>query len=407
MTLIKMLTSGLVNQKRARFEEGFPQIHDRNARTIHLVKPFVQTGIFPILAKSNYVKPLDQVFDKTQVLYDDIFGKKMTADQRNYLAQQVLSAKRGCRAGKKRVAIKQNLTPGVSIPEKSVEILQTTNRNQMEGNSVLFTNIVSDSNLGQVDINGDVTDQLKPLIITPKDIEMGLPSPKTPIDTEMGLASPKTPIDTEMGLPSPIKDTYFPPMEISTIVDTAMGTVSPVSSPIDLKRRKSDELFGQYAWGTKKKKLNPRITPPESPLSPGEQKLYNMLEAAIYDKPVTSLTVPLLLEIGVKKAEIANGLQSPVNERRRKTDHPVTAFPREINFNDPQPAVEIPATRKSERLQKKKSTSSKISKLAEAKRALRLLKNKEEKLKPGTRRHQDILKQIENLRDTIQTLSNE
>lgn len=88
-----MLRSGLVNQHRARFEEGFPHERNNHPRDI-LIRPFVQTEIYPILKRGRYTEPELPVNDPNPVQpkYIDIFGKKTTPDERIYLYKEFFNA---------------------------------------------------------------------------------------------------------------------------------------------------------------------------------------------------------------------------------------------------------------------------------------------------------------------------
>jgi hypothetical protein len=95
-----MITSGLVNQRRARFEKGFP--HGRSALSSEFIRPHVSGFDMPVLEKSNYASPKTDIsLSQTtplQVNYADIFAKKLTADERLYnnnLLKQIARIARG------------------------------------------------------------------------------------------------------------------------------------------------------------------------------------------------------------------------------------------------------------------------------------------------------------------------
>jgi len=83
-----MIRSGLVNTRRARFEDGFP--HERDAHATHdvLIRPYVQTDVYSILPKSDFAKPAYNPPNLVETKYNDIFGKTTTADERLYLLKQ-------------------------------------------------------------------------------------------------------------------------------------------------------------------------------------------------------------------------------------------------------------------------------------------------------------------------------
>ena len=113
-----MLRSGLVNQHRARFEEGFPHERNNHPRDV-LARPFVEDRTFPILPKSWYAEPELPVNapDPIQPKYDDIFGKKTTPDERIYLYREFFNAaKKAGILGQPARPTNAGLGPGVMNP---------------------------------------------------------------------------------------------------------------------------------------------------------------------------------------------------------------------------------------------------------------------------------------------------
>lgn len=89
MKLIKMIKSGLVNQKRGSgFEQGYPQQEYPKGR-YEVVRPYVADDK-TILKKSAYSSPLDyKAITPSPVDYNDIFAKKATPDERLYILKQI------------------------------------------------------------------------------------------------------------------------------------------------------------------------------------------------------------------------------------------------------------------------------------------------------------------------------
>lgn len=91
-----MIKSGLVNQKRARFEQGFGYDRDPRPRD-YLIRPWVSGMDGPLIKKSRYADPY--VEDKGSILvsqkplaeikYDSIFGKTLSPDERLYLFREL------------------------------------------------------------------------------------------------------------------------------------------------------------------------------------------------------------------------------------------------------------------------------------------------------------------------------
>jgi hypothetical protein len=115
-----MLRSGLVNQHRARFEEGFP--HERNNHPRDkLIRPYVQDEVYPTLKRGRYTEPELPFNDPNPVQpkYIDIFGKKTTPDERLYLYKEFFNAakKFGVIPGQATVPQNANGAPGTMYPQ--------------------------------------------------------------------------------------------------------------------------------------------------------------------------------------------------------------------------------------------------------------------------------------------------
>lgn len=85
-----MISSGLVVQKRARFEEGHPSDHNGLNRYVHEERPYVQTKIYSQLPPSEYadpeLKPRYTTLSETK--YEHLFEHQLTPDERLYLFEQ-------------------------------------------------------------------------------------------------------------------------------------------------------------------------------------------------------------------------------------------------------------------------------------------------------------------------------
>jgi len=84
-----MIKSGLVNQKRAEFPNGYPHQRDANARN-DVIRPYVSLGDPIVAKKSDYSSPMTyKAITPSPVDYNDIFGKRATADERLYILRQI------------------------------------------------------------------------------------------------------------------------------------------------------------------------------------------------------------------------------------------------------------------------------------------------------------------------------
>lgn len=114
-----MLRSGLVNQHRARFEEGFPHERNNHPRDA-LERPYVQDTAYPILKKGEFAKPELPVNapNPIQSKYIDIFGKETTPDQRMFLYREFFRAARkfGAIPGQPTAPQNSNRGPGNMPP---------------------------------------------------------------------------------------------------------------------------------------------------------------------------------------------------------------------------------------------------------------------------------------------------
>jgi len=118
-----MIRSGLVNQHRARFEQGFP--HERNNHPRDAMeRPFVQEKTYPVLNKGQYAQPELPINapDPVQPGIIDIFGKKTTPDERMYLYREFLRAQRrfGAVPGQPTAPKNANKRPGNMPPPMQV-----------------------------------------------------------------------------------------------------------------------------------------------------------------------------------------------------------------------------------------------------------------------------------------------
>ena len=89
MKLIKMIKSGLVNQRLGGgFEKGYPHQEYPKGRD-EFIRPYVADDK-TILKKSSYSSPLDyKAVTPSPVDYNDIFGRKSTPDERLYILKQI------------------------------------------------------------------------------------------------------------------------------------------------------------------------------------------------------------------------------------------------------------------------------------------------------------------------------
>ena len=81
-----MIKSGLVNTKKARFEEGFPHQRDNTPKDV-VVRPYVQK--MDSITPEPVDKDAPKVTVPAPVMYDDIFGKRTTPDERLYILKQI------------------------------------------------------------------------------------------------------------------------------------------------------------------------------------------------------------------------------------------------------------------------------------------------------------------------------
>ena len=89
-----MIRSGLVNQQRGGgFENGYP--HERNNHPRNrLGRPAVFTEDPTILTPSAYSDPMAiQAITPNPIFYNDLFGKRLTADERLYILRQAQGGK--------------------------------------------------------------------------------------------------------------------------------------------------------------------------------------------------------------------------------------------------------------------------------------------------------------------------
>lgn len=83
-----MIRSGLANVQKAGYT-GYTHERDPNARN-DIARPFVSVGDETVLKKSDYSDPLaNPITVPAPIMYNDIFAKKTTADERVYVLKQI------------------------------------------------------------------------------------------------------------------------------------------------------------------------------------------------------------------------------------------------------------------------------------------------------------------------------
>lgn len=83
-----MIRSGLANVQKAGYV-GYPHERDPNARN-DIARPFVSVGDVTVLKKSDYSDPLaNPITVPAPIMYNDIFAKRTTSDERVYVLKQI------------------------------------------------------------------------------------------------------------------------------------------------------------------------------------------------------------------------------------------------------------------------------------------------------------------------------
>lgn len=83
-----MIKSGLTNVQKAGYL-GYPHERDKNPRD-RMERPFVALGDSTVMRKSDFSDPMAiKAITPAPVLYDDIFAKRTTADERLYILRQI------------------------------------------------------------------------------------------------------------------------------------------------------------------------------------------------------------------------------------------------------------------------------------------------------------------------------
>ena len=112
-----MIRSGLTNVRKARFEEGFP--HQRDTAREIVTRPYVQKE------DNNIPQPVDKsppIMVPSPVVYNDIFGKRTTPDERLYILKQI-------QQGVKKIAASLTDKPGLQpLPKPTPGVGNAMNR---------------------------------------------------------------------------------------------------------------------------------------------------------------------------------------------------------------------------------------------------------------------------------------
>lgn len=117
-----MIRSGLANVQKAGYL-GYPHERDPNPRN-HMERPFVSLGDATILYKSDFSDPqANSTVTPSPVLYDDIFAKRTTPDERLYVLKQI---QQGLSKIQKGLLGKDvNQVPAVPLPNQPGQIIPT------------------------------------------------------------------------------------------------------------------------------------------------------------------------------------------------------------------------------------------------------------------------------------------
>lgn len=117
-----MIRSGLTNIQKAGYL-GYPHERDPNPRN-QMERPFVSLGDATILYKSDFSDPqANSTVTPSPVLYDDIFAKRTTPDERLYVLKQIQQGLSKIQKGLLGKDAKQ--VPGVPLPNQPGQIIPT------------------------------------------------------------------------------------------------------------------------------------------------------------------------------------------------------------------------------------------------------------------------------------------
>jgi hypothetical protein len=117
-----MIRSGLTNVQKAGYL-GYPHERDRNSRNA-VERPFVSVGDATVLHKSDFSDPMAYTtVTPSPVLYNDIFAKRTTADERLYVLKQIQQGLSKIQKGLLGKDVEQ--VKGVPLPNQPGQIIPT------------------------------------------------------------------------------------------------------------------------------------------------------------------------------------------------------------------------------------------------------------------------------------------
>lgn len=117
-----MIRSGLTNVQKAGYL-GYPHERDRNPRNA-VERPFVSVGDTTVLHKSDFSDPMaNTTVTPSPVLYNDIFAKRTTADERLYVLKQIQQGLNKIQKGLLGKDAEQ--VKGVPLPNQPGQIIPT------------------------------------------------------------------------------------------------------------------------------------------------------------------------------------------------------------------------------------------------------------------------------------------
>jgi len=117
-----MIRSGLANVQKAGYM-GYPHERDKNPRNA-VERPFVAVGDGTVLHKSDFSDPMaNTTVTPSPVLYNDIFAKRTTADERLYVLKQIQQGLNKIQKGLLGKDAEQ--VQGVPLPKQPGQIIPT------------------------------------------------------------------------------------------------------------------------------------------------------------------------------------------------------------------------------------------------------------------------------------------
>lgn len=176
-----MIRSGLTNVQKAGYA-GYPHERDQTPRN-DIERPFVSVGDETVLRKSDYSDPLaNPITVPAPIMYNDIFAKKTTPDERIYVLKQIQQGLEKIQKGI--LGRDSQQVPQIPLPQYPITptqpiLLPTPNADGTPGVPTQFPALIGESPITPDGVDLELEEEAQDVVANP---------PTAPTETEYDRA---------------------------------------------------------------------------------------------------------------------------------------------------------------------------------------------------------------------------